>query len=77
MSMHASSVAPASNRLACFGHYSACRRVDGRTLLIAVLAELVWAHTPEYPDEAPLVRARRCQATSHPTLRTFVSSPYH
>ncbi len=45
------------------GHYS---RIDGRTLLIAVLAELVWAHTPEYPDEAPLVRARRCQATSHP-----------
>lgn len=26
----------------------------------AVLAELLWAHTPNYPDEPPLIKARRC-----------------
>lgn len=25
-----------------------------------VLAELLWAHTPSYPDEPPMVKARRC-----------------
>ena len=44
-----------------------------------MLAELLWAHTPNYPDEPPLVKARRCttllQDVLHDILVPFLVAP--
>ena len=39
---------------------SAARRLLTRPARRAVLLSLTFAHTPKYPEEAPLLRVRRC-----------------